>query len=121
MGSQIQAGLFPRVEVVLNRDGAAAGARSSPVRDVLGKGLGAGDGRLVDLGVLPDVIGGSIALQGPDLGALCRALVVRRVLLDIVLDERVPCPAVDGHEHGAASARGGAVEGDVPKKKSREC
>lgn len=100
--------------MALGRDGAAAGPRALAVRDVLPEGGRAGDGRLVDLLVLPDVVRGAVANHGADLGALGRARAVVGVLLDVVLDQGVRRPPIDGHEDGSSGGAGGAAEGDVP-------
>jgi len=46
--------------------------------------------------MLVDLVRAAVALDGAELLALGGALAVRGVLLDVVLDERVACPAVDG-------------------------
>jgi hypothetical protein len=111
--AKVHAELLPGVEVALGGDGAAAGALVDAVGDVLGEGGGADDGRLVDLGVLPDVVRRAVAGHGADLLALGRAGAVGGVLLDVVLDERVGGPAVDGDEDGAGGGGGGALEVDL--------
>jgi hypothetical protein len=78
-----------------------------------GEGGRADDGRLVDLGVLPDVVGGAVAGDGADLGALSGSSTVGGVLLDVVLDKRVLGPAVDGDEDGTGLGLGGAGEVDL--------
>jgi hypothetical protein len=86
---------LPRVEVALGGDGTAAGPLALPVADVLREGGSADNGRLVGLGVLPDVVDGAVAGDGTHLLALSRASAVAGVLLDVVLDEWVLGPAVD--------------------------
>lgn len=113
-GTQIQTSLGPRVKVALCRDGTAARSRSAAVRDVLPEGGSAGDGRLVDLLVLPDVVGRPVAVYGADLGALSRARAVVGVLLDVVLDQGVRRPPVDRDKDCACGSACGAAEGDVP-------
>lgn len=115
--AEVQARLGPGVKVALGVDGAAAGPRAAAVRDVLPERGGAGNGRLVDLLVLPDVVGGPVAIHGADLGALSRARAVVGVLLDVVLDQGVRRPPVDGNEDGARGGACGAAEGDVPAKR----
>lgn len=95
-------------------DRAAAGPLVLAVGDVLGEGAGAHNGRLVGLGVLPDVVVGAVAVDGAHLLALGGSGAVAGVLLDIVLDERVLGPAVDGDEDCAGAGRGGAGEVDLP-------
>jgi hypothetical protein len=94
--AQVHAKLLPGVEVALGGDGAAAGPLALPVADVLGEGGSADDGRLVDLGVLPDVVDGAVAGDSAHLLSLSRARAVAGVLLDVVLDQGVLGPAVDG-------------------------
>jgi hypothetical protein len=101
LAAELQAGLGPCVKVALGVDAAAAGPRAAAVRDVLPEGGGAGDGGLVDLLVLPDVVGGAVAVDGADLLALGGARAVVGVLLDVVLDQGVLRPPVDGDEDSA--------------------
>lgn len=115
MRSQVQAGLGPGVEVILGGNRTTSRAGGSAVRDVLGKGGGTDDGGLVNLRVLPDVVHGSVALHRADLGSLGRSLAVRRVLLDVVLDERVLGPPIHRDQDSAGRVRGRSVKGDVPK------
>ena len=100
--------------MALGGDGAAAGPLVLAVGDVLGEGGGANNGRLVDLGVLPDVVDGAVAGDRTHLCALGRAGAVAGVLLDVVLDEGVGAPAVDGDEDGAGLGLSGALEADGP-------
>jgi len=86
---------LPGVEVALGGDGTAAGPLALPVRNVLREGGSANDGRLVGLGVLPDVVDGAVAGDSAHLLALGRASTVAGVLLNVVLNERVLGPAVD--------------------------
>lgn len=84
--AQVHAELGPRSEVVGGGHGSAAGALVGAHRDVLPKGAGgAGNGRLVDLLVLPNIVGGPVAGERADLLALGSALSVA-VLLNVVLD-----------------------------------
>lgn len=105
--------------MALCRDGAAAGPRALAIRDVLPKGGRTGDGRLVDLLVLPDVVGGPVASHAADLGALSRACAVARVLLNVVLNQGVCRPPIDRDQDGAGGGAGGAAEGDVSTGRSR--
>jgi hypothetical protein len=95
--TQVHAELLPGVEVALSGDGTAAGPLALPVADVLGEGGLAHNGRLVDLGVLPDVVDGAVAGNSTHLLALSRARSVAGVLLDIVLHQGALSPAVDRH------------------------
>lgn len=76
-------------------NGTTSRAGSASVGDVLVEGGGASDRWLVDLLVLVDVVDRSIAGHCALEGALCRALAVTGVLLDVVLNERVAGPSVD--------------------------
>ena len=62
-GAEIHAGLCPCVKVVGNRD-STAGAAALADGDVLVKGRGALNRRLIDLLVLPDLIRGTVAGDG---------------------------------------------------------
>ena len=106
MGSQLEAQLCPSVEVALRGHSSAAGSLVDSVADVLREGGGADNGRLVDLGVLPDVVAGAIASHRADLSALSGAGAVAGVLLDVVLNERILSPAIDGDKNGAGSCTG---------------
>ena len=113
MLAQVHAELGPGVEVALGGDGAAAGPLVLPVGDVLPEGAGALDAGLVDLLVLPDVVHAAIAGHLADLLALSATGAVAGVLLDVVLDEGVGGPAVDGDENGARVGLSRALEADV--------
>jgi len=114
VGTKVHAELSPGVEVALGGDGAAAGPLVLAVGDVLGEGGGTDNGRLVGLGVLPDVVNGSVAGDGAHLLALSGTRAVAGVLLDVVLDKGALGPAVDGDENGAGLGRGGALEANRP-------
>jgi len=71
---------------VVGDSDSAAGALALADREVLAESAGALDGRLVDLGVLADLVGRAVAGDAADgLGAADRARVVRVVLDDVVL------------------------------------
>jgi hypothetical protein len=116
--------LLPRVEMGLNRDG-SANTLLLPHRPVLLKGRGTINRRLVGTGRLQDIIGATISSDAALL--LCsRAGVVAAVCLDdVVLDERVARPSVQGDvavdvggvpravvSHGLAASRVPALAGD---------
>lgn len=113
MLTEVHAELGPGIEVALGGNSAAAGPLVNTVGDVLGEGGGALDGRLVDLGVLPDVVDGAIAGDLAHLGALGGTSTVVGVLLDVVLNQGAGGPSVDGDEHGAGLGLGGALEVDL--------
>lgn len=108
VGSQVHAEGGPGIEVTAGGDGAAAGPLVLAVGDVLPEGGSALDRGLVDLLVLPDVVGGAVAGDGADLLALRAAGAVGGVLLHVVLDQGVGGPSVDGDEDGACGGAGGA-------------
>lgn len=119
MLTQVQAHLGPGSKVVCDGDGAAAGPLVDAVRDVLLEGRRARDGRLVCLLMLPDLVRRPVGLELAQLLALGGPLAVRGVLLHVVLDQRVPGPAVDGDQDGAGGLGCGAGEGDVSVKRVR--
>jgi len=87
--------VLPGGEVVGDGD-SSAGALVLADREVLAESAGTLDGRLVDLGVLADLVGRAVAGDAADsLGATDRARVVAVVLNDVVLGERAVDPAVD--------------------------
>lgn len=114
VGTKLHAELGPGVEVARGGDGAAAGPLVHTVADVLGEGGGTNNGRLVNLGVLPDVVARSIASDRAHLLALSRSRAVGGVLLDVVLNKGVGGPSVDGNEDSAGPGLGGTLELDLP-------
>lgn len=96
MRAQLKSGLGPSRKVVRQRDGAVARSLVHAIRDVLPERCRAGNGRLIHLLVLPNVVHATVACKGAQLLALGRTLAVGSVLLNIVLDEGVTSPAVDG-------------------------
>jgi len=88
--------------VILKGDGATAPSRRSD-RDILVEGRRSLNRRLLDALVLPDRVGRSIARECALHGALLRR--VRRILYDVVFNEGVSSPSVDGEK--AYSARDG--------------
>lgn len=104
----------PGVEVV-GRVDRAAGAVSAADRPVLVKGGGSDDGRLVDTLGSVDVIDTAVRCNLTQLGGTGGWVVGSKVLNDVVLDERVARPAVDGEvavSVGVVAAR----EVDDPKE-----
>lgn len=63
---------------------------------VLVEGSGALDRWGVDTGVLVDLVGAAIGVNGALVGATSRGVVVAEGLNDVVLDEGVGGPTVDG-------------------------
>lgn len=85
----------PGVEVGLHVDGAGA-ALVLADGPVLVEGLGAVDGGLVDTLGLGDLVGRAVGSDAALDGSLRGWVVGAEVLNDVVLDERVAGPAVDG-------------------------
>jgi len=111
--AEVETELGPGVEVARSGHGTAAGALVLAVADELREGRGTLDGRLVNLGVLPDVVDGAVAGDGAHLLPLSRASAVAGVLLNVVLNERVGGPSVDGDKDRAGGGGGGTAEVDV--------
>jgi len=95
VGTQVHALAGPGIEVSLhvNRAGRALVLTNRPV---LLKGLGAINGWLVGAGRLGDLVGRTVGRHGALVLGLGRGVVSSKVLNDVVLDERVAGPAVDG-------------------------
>lgn len=95
MGAEREAGPSPGVKVVLHIDTAA---RALLLADgpVLVKSGGAVDGGLVDALGAVDVVDAAVRGDGPETGGARAGVVSAKVLDDVVLDERVARPAVDG-------------------------
>ena len=93
--THVQTELLPRVEVVRSRDRAARAVRLAD-GPVLVEGSGALDRRLVDTRRLVDVVGRAGGGDGALEGETRAGVVGTEVLEDVVLDERVRGPAVDG-------------------------
>lgn len=84
--------VLPSIEVVGDGN-SSAGALVLADREVLTESAGALDGGLVDLGVLADLVGGSVAGDAADgLGAADRARIVAVVLYDVVLCIEISLP-----------------------------
>ena len=84
--------VLPSIEVVGNGN-SAAGTLVLADGEVLAESAGTLDGRLVDLGVLADLVGRAVAGDTADgLGAADRAGVVAVVLHDVVLYVKVRLP-----------------------------
>lgn len=115
VGTELHAELGPGVEVVAGGHG-TAGALALTDGPVLVEGLGAGDGGLVHLSVLVDVVVGTVAVDGA-LVLHARAGVVGAVVLeDVVLDQGTLGPTVDTQVSITRGLEVG-LELDVAKKK----
>jgi hypothetical protein len=88
---------------------ASAGTLVLANRPVLLKGLGAINGRLISAGRLGDLIAGSIGGQGTLVAGLGRGVVGAEILDNVVLDQRVAGPAVDGKVGVAVGVVGARV------------
>lgn len=110
--SKFHTQLSPSIEVVLGSHSPASRTLVLTDRNVLPEGRRTLDRGLVDLLVLPDVVVGAVAVYGSNFLPLCGALAIA-VLLNIVLNERVGRPAVDGDENRAGGGRSGTREIDV--------
>ena len=95
VGTHGHAGLLPSIEEDTGVDG-AAGALIGADGPVLVEGGGALDGRLLHAGALEEVVGTLRGLDGALGGGGVAGVVFTKVLNDVVLDERVTGPAVDG-------------------------
>lgn len=106
----MQAKRGPSIEVVLHSN-SSAGPGRVPHGNVLVEGRCALDGRLVDTGILPDGVSGSVAGDGSLDGTLCWVVVV--VLHDVVLNQWVGAPAIDGKQASSAvdTKRAAKVDG----------
>jgi hypothetical protein len=97
----------------------AAGALVGAYGPELVKGRGALDGWLVDALGLGDLVGAAVLGDGAQLGRLRRGVVVAKRLDNVVLDQRVLGPPVDGQVAVALRAEGarevdGAGRAGVP-------
>jgi hypothetical protein len=95
MRSQLLTILSPRIKVVLNRN-RASNALARPHTPKLLECRRSIDGRLVRAGGLKDVVGTAVRGNGALLLSSRRGVVRAVGLNDVVLDERVACPAVEG-------------------------
>lgn len=93
--AQRQASLGPRIEVGGHVD-RPAGPLGLPNRPVLVEGRRAVDAWLVDPLRPVDVVSTAVRRHGTEAGSPSAGVVGSEVLDDIVLDQRVPCPAIDG-------------------------
>jgi hypothetical protein len=103
--AELEAGLGPGVEVGADVDG-ARGAVVLADGPELVEGAGALDRRLVDAAGLGDGVGAAVLRDGAELGGLGRGVVVAERLDDVVLDQRVLGPPVDGQVAVALRAEG---------------
>ena len=93
--SQSHAQLSPSVEVRLGRN-ASAGTLVAANRPELLKGRGTENGWCVGPGALVDIVGITVSIDRALLGGAGGGVVGAEVLDDVVLDEWVLGPAVDG-------------------------
>jgi hypothetical protein len=95
VGTQAQAQLLPSIEVV-GSSNSSGGSLAGTHGPVLLEGRGTEDRRLVGTGGGEDVVGGAVAGDTADLLGGARWVVGAEVFDDVVLDEGVGGPAVDG-------------------------
>lgn len=107
--SQSQAEIAPGIEMVSNSD-RAAGTVVAAHRPVLVKGGRSDDGRLVDALRAVNVVDAAVRRHLAQLGGARGRVVGAKVLDDVVLDQRVLGPAVDGE---VAVAVGVVAAGEV--------
>lgn len=112
VGTQGQTSFSPGVEVVLDGD-AAADTVVLADGPVLVEGRGALNRRRVHTSGLVNLVGAAVALDAADLGGAAGGVVVAVTLDNVVLDERVLGPAVEGEVAVAAGVEVAAV-GDGP-------
>lgn len=116
MGAQLHARSRPRVEVVSSRHGAAGTVGLADGPELVER-RGALDGRFVHALRLVNVVGSAVRGDRALLGGARGRVVGTEALDDVVLDERVGGPTVDGE---VTVADGGIVarEGDGPKRQN---
>lgn len=93
--AKLEPGRSPGVKVILNRN-VTADALDLTDGPVLVKGGGALDRGLVDAAGAVDVVGAAVRLEGPELGGPRAGVVGAVGLDDVVLDEGVGGPTVEG-------------------------
>jgi hypothetical protein len=98
----------PRIKVSLHVD-RTAGALVLANRPVLLKGRGAINGWLVGAGALGNLVGAAVGSDSTLVLRLRRRVVRAEVLDNVVLDERVAGPAVDGEVGVAVGVVGARV------------
>lgn len=108
MGSELETRAGPGIEVLLHWDG-SAGSLLLTDRPVLLEGLGALDGWLVVTGGLVEIVDGAADGDGTLAGSAGGGVVGAKVLDDVVLDEWVLGPAVDGEVRVAVGVVGSGV------------
>jgi hypothetical protein len=110
VGTELQAKLGPGVEVVSSSDGTrrALVLANAPV---LVEGSGTRDGGLVGADALVDIVNGAVGGDGAHVLETAAGVVGAVGLEDVVLDEGVLAPAVDG-EVGVTLGRVGTLEVD---------
>lgn len=118
-GTHLEASGLPGVEVVGGGDG-SAGAVGLPDGPELSKGGGSLDGGLVHALVEIDFVGSSVAGDCSLVGAARGRVIAAEALDDVVLDEGVGSPAVDGEVPVTRRIEGTAVV-DCPKTRDLRC
>ncbi len=103
--TELEAGLGPGVEVSANIDGARGTVVLADGPELV-KGAGALNGRLVDAPGLGDGVGAAVLGDAAELAGLRRGVVVAEGLDDVVLDQGVLGPPVDGQVAVTLGAKG---------------
>ena len=111
--AQVQAKLGPFRNMVSEGDCATGAPLALADGDVLVEGCRTLDRRLVDLLVFIDGVRRAVARERALHGALASGAAAV-TLLDVVLNERVFAPAVEGDEDGAGAGGCGTREGHIP-------
>lgn len=101
--------------MVRGGDGALATQVTAHAPVLFEGGVIALDGSGIRAGGLVDVVGRVVAVDSPHRGQASAGVVVSVVLDDIVLDERIGCPSIDG-EIAVAVRRESASEGNGPSR-----
>lgn len=107
--------LGPRREVVRGSDGARGAVLLTDGPELL-ESRGALDGRLVHTGGGEEVVGSAVRVDSADLGGAGGRVVGTEGLDDVVLDQRVLGPAVDGQVAVAVGPIIGGVRDGAGKK-----
>lgn len=95
VGAELETGLSPSVEVGLDVDGSANAVVLADGPELV-EGGSSLDGRLIHTSGLENVVGAVVGLDGSELFGSGGGIVGAEALNDVVLDERVLGPAVDG-------------------------
>lgn len=115
VAAELETGLSPSVEVGLNIDGSANTMVGADGPELV-EGSGSLDGWLLDTGGLVDVVGAAVGLDGAELVSAGGWVVGAEAVDDVVFDQGVLGPAVDG-EVAVPLGLPGAAVGNGPRRK----